>query len=573
MTFDPTTHPYLLYHVPFLALNGAAYTQGVSNDGAIADEAGELVGSIATGIGGVTINAASAAPSTERRVPLAAVGGTLGMVGTTDRAVRHNSTSYANAIHQNRKAWVIAFFANAAAATGTRSLIESTNLANFDATAAQGVSLRSQAFVNGGSTGGVYRKKSGAVMRWLVKNATATPIIDLVTEEDLDAASEALHVFEAFTAPAGLSKARIDDGRITYALVDGAAGTGNAAFAMFFTNRASFSTQFQGTLIAAGVYSDYPGDAARQEWLDAAASVLGSYKTLSGSSEIRVANHHINFSRDQAGMPYCHWWEAKRISGSSRSSGGEEGYNVVFNDGVATDYLGGSTGWTGGPHRNESLASATVSIDGGAPVTYETGKIYQGNSSVQVVRNTVMGISFDQTETLTLTQNQTRFNTVLTRKGDARTINPLYFRTTRDTSFEAFLAFNAAGEVVHDSSVTASDFTCDAGVIAVAQWSPIPSSSNGALALTTVTKGRVLDFTTQIFYSPNASRRIYHRLNAGSIPTGTGSVEFEVLSKFYSTDADSWKSLARSELLAILSEGDQQGHGIIALQWAGLVSF
>ncbi len=560
--FDPTTHDHLLYHVPFIALNGANYTQGVSNDGAVADEAGELVGSIATGIGGVTINAATMAPSTERRVPLAAVGGTLGMVGTSDRGVRHNSTSYANTIHQNRTVWVIAFYSNAASATSTRSLIESTNLANPDATSAQGFSLRTQQFVNTGSTGGIYRKKTGAVMRLLVKNATATPIVDLTTEEDLDAASEALHCFEAYVTPDGLSKARVDDGRITYNLVQGDAGTGNAAFAMFFTNRASFSTQFQGTLIAAGVYSDYPGDAARQEWLNAAAQVLGTYKTLSGSSEIRVANHHINFSKDQAGMPYCHWWEAKRISGQTRSSGNEEGGNAVFGDGVSTDYLGSVSNWVGGPHRNETLASATVSIDGAAPVSYATGNIYQGNSSVQIVRNTVMGVSFDQRETLTLNRNQMRVHTLLTRKGDSRTISPLYYRTTRDTTFEAFLAFNAAGEVVHDSSVTASDFTCDTGVIAIAQWSPIPSTSNGTLALTTVTKGQDLNFTTLIFYSANASRRIYHRLNTGggsNIPTGTGSVEFETLSKFYETDSDSWKDLAASELDKILNGAGGEG--------------
>lgn len=557
--FDPTTHDHLLYYVPFQALNGAAYTQGVSNDGAVADEAGELVGSIATGIGGVTINAASAAPSTERRVPLAAVGGTLGMVGTTDRGVRHNSTSYANTIHQNRKVWVIAFYSNAASATSTRSLIESTNLANPDATSAQGFSVRSQQFTNTSSVGGIYRKKTGAVMRLLVKNTTATPIVDLVTEEDLDAASEALHCFEAYVTPDGLSKARVDDGRITYNLVQGDAGTGNAAFAMFFTNRASFSTQFQGTLIAAGVYSDYPGDAARQEWLDAAAQVLGTYKTLSGSSEIRVANHHINFSRDQAGMPYCHWWESKRISGQARSSGNEEGGNVVFGDGVSTDYLGSVSNWVGGPHRNETLDSATVSIDGAAHTAYATGNIYQGNGSVQIIRNTTMGISFDQVETMTLTRNALRVNTVLTRLNDARTVNPLYFRTSRDTYFEDFLAFDATGATIHDSSVTAAEFECDPGVIAIAQWNP----NTLTMALTTVMKGRELDFTTLIFYSANSSRRIYHRLNSGDIPTGTASVEFEVLSKFYTTTAEAWKALAASELAAILAP--PKGRGGIGL--------
>jgi hypothetical protein len=322
---------------------------------------------------------------------------------------------------------------------------------------------------------------------------------------------------------------------------------------MFFTNRASFSTQWQGSLIAAGVYSEYPGDAAKQEWLDAAVTALGAVPVaLSGSSEARVGDHHINFSRDQAGMPYCHWWNKQRVSGGGTVlSASEEGYNTVFADGVSTDYLGGSN-WVGGPHRNETLVSATVSVDNATPVAYATGEIYQGNSSVKVVRNTTMGISFDQTETMTLTPSTLRVNTVLTRKNDARTINPLYFRTSRDTFYEAFLAFDATGATIHDSSVTASEFTCDTGVIAVAQWNP----NTLTMALTTVIKGRELDFTTLILYSADSSRRIYHRLNAGGggdIPTGTGSVEFETLSKFYTTDAGSWKALAATELSRILN--------------------
>ncbi len=548
MTFNPLTHPNLLYYLPFQSLEPNSYTQGISNDGALADEDVDPVGSIATGISDVTFNASSAAPGTERRVPLGLVGDvleTLGLEGTADRALRHNSTSYANTIHQNRRVWAIAIFVCDPGYTVTRPIIDSTNLANSNATGAQGFTLGTQGFLANTAVAGFFRKKAGSVARVRIKNTSDTPIIDLLTEEDLDAPSAAIHTFVAHIDPDQLCYARIDRGRKAYGRVVGEAGTGNAARGMFLTNRASTdSWNFPGKLIAAGIYSDYPGDAEYQEWLDAFPGGMGE---IEGSSEARVEGCHINFSRDQAGMPYCLWFNGRRVSGGS-GSGAEEGGNVVLNDGVSADYLNGSAGWCGGPHRNEALNSATVSIDGADPVAYGTGQIYRGRRSVRVVRNTTLGISFDQTETATITRNAHRVNTVLTRKGDSRTINPLYFRTSRDSIYEDFLAFDATGAVVHDGSVTDADFTCDAGVIAVAQWSP-----TGVLALTTVMKGRALNYTTIIFYSAGASRRIYHRLNA--IPTGTDSVEFETLSRFYETDAKSWKTLAAGEVAKLLGAG------------------
>lgn len=250
-------------------------------------------------------------------------------------------------------------------------------------------------------------------------------------------------------------------------------------------------------------------------------------------------------------MPYCHWFNRRHISGVSPTSQGEEGYGTVFGDGHSVDYLGSENNWVGGPHRNVVLDSATVSIDGATPVAFENGHIYEGGTRVEVVRNATMAESFDILETTTITSNTHRINTLLTRLGDSHTISLLYFRVSRNNGYEDFLAFNADGEIVHDDSVDASDFTCDPGVIAIAQWSP----GDGIMALTTISKGRDLNITTLILYSATNSRRIYHRLNTGGgsdIPTGTDSVEFETFSRFYETTEEEWEALAQSELLKVL---------------------
>ncbi len=552
--FNPLDHQHLLYYVPNVADEPGSYFVGNASNGGNATAPGDLVGSVATGLPGVAFLASSIAPGTERRLSLAADGfGNLALQGSSARTIRHNSTSYANTIHQARRLWFIVVF-QLDSAEASRPIFDNTNLANDNATGAQGVTIGTQAFVPGGSTGGIPRKTNGAVCRVRIKNATATPIVRLVTEEELAEMAPSRHVLVGYVTPDGLSHLRVDRGRRVYGRVVGAAGTGDAAFGMFLLNRATSDAQhFPGKLLAAGVYSDYPGDAAVAEWLNR--WPLGS---IAGSSEIRVGGCHLNFSRDQAGMPYCIWYNAQRVSGVSPSDN-EEGGNVVFNDGVSTDYLGGEAGWCGGPHRNETLHGATVSIDGAAPTTYSTGHLYVGQSSVRVTRHTTLGISFDQVETATIGKDYHRVSTVLTRKGDSRTVNPLYFRTSRDSTYQDFVAFNLAGEVVHDSSVTSTDFTCDSGVIAVAQYSP-----SGILALTVVTEGRELNFTTTIFYSANASRRIYHRLNV--IPEGTGSVTFETLSKFVPATAGNWKSLAASELLKILNPARSRPRISVGLQ-------
>jgi hypothetical protein len=543
MTFDPTTHSNLLYYLPNVADEPGKFFQGIASDGGAADEAAELVGTI-TANTGVVFNAASMAPSTEYRIPLASDGyGNLGLQGTAARFLRHASTSAANTIHQNRRVWIIAVFQPNTGITNTRSILDSTNQANSDATSAQGFTMGTAGFANASSIGGIYRKTSGAVGRVRIKNATATPIVDLYSEDDLYELVPSRHVLISYVDPAELCHIRVDNGRKAYGRVVGAAGTGNAAFNFCLLNRASANLEFPGILLAAGVYTDYPGDDALDEWLER--WPLGA---IAGSSEIRVGEHHLNFSKDQAGMPYCHWFKGQRVSGVNDSTQNEDGYGTVMNDGVATDYLGESAGNTGGPHRNETLTSTTILVDGTSPGAYATGTLYEGNSSVAVTRNTELGISFYLTETTTLTPNALRCHTLLERRNDGRTVNPLYVRTSRNHDYEDFLAFDIDGATLHDSSVTAVDFECDQGTIAIAQWSPETS----LMALTVLTQGRDIPNTFLILHSAT-SRRVYMRLDNISSSTNGQTFEVELYSKYYETTAGAWKALAESELLRILN--------------------
>lgn len=546
MTLDPTTHPYILFCVNNIAEEPTFYFKGIASDGGQSSVAGDFVGTIQTGLPGVNFTASSMTPSTERRPLLASDGfGNLGIQGTSGRSLRINTTGYANDIHINRQLWAIVVFKmDASVGLATRWFTDTTNAANSDAASATGFGIGSQAFSNGTSWGGIFRKTNGLVPRVRLKNSTTTPIIDLMTEEDLSEASPTVHVLICRVEPTGLSEIQVDNGRKAYGRTTTTAGSGNSVSVPYIMERLSSSVPMPGILLAMGVYTQYPGDEYLEEWL-----TRWPKGAFSGSSEARVGNFHLNFSKDQAGMPYCIWFEGIRVSATTLSSGNEHGQNVVFNDGVSTDYLGGAAGWCGGPHRNEVLNSATVSIDGATPVAYQTGQLYEGQSSVEIVRNTTIGISFDQTETHTITSNTERVNTVLTRKGDARSINPLVFRSTRDQTYQDYLVFDAAGAVMHSGSVTASAFTCDPGAVAVAQWSPTGPSSNGVLALTIATIGPEL-VTTEIGYIANESRRIYHYLI--SKPTGTNSVEFETLTKFYVTTAAGWEALAQAEILAHL---------------------
>lgn len=542
--FNPAAHPYCLYYVPNIADEPSKYFIGNNSDGGNAVNAGDLVGTIEMGIGSAKFTAGSIAPSTERRPLLASDGlGHLGIAGASAALLRHGTQSWGNPLHVNRRMWgIIVYKMDTSIGATDRPWIDNTNNAGASTSGAQGARAGTRAFSNGSSAGGIFRKTNGSVASAMLRNSSTTPIIELITEEDLSEAAPSVHVFVFDIDPSRLSYARTDRGRKSYGMVGSTAGSGNGFQLMGLMNRASVGTQMPGILLALGVYSQYPGDEEVASWLER--WPLGD---IVGSPEIRVQDMHLNFSKDQAGMPYSIWWNKQRISAIS-TAGNEEGGNVVLNDGVGEDYLGGATGNSGGPHRNETLNWATVSVDGSAPVPLENGNIYEGASSVQVVRNTTIGISFEQVETHTITRNTERVNTVLTRLGDSRTINPLYFRESRANEYEDFLAFDADGEIVHDDSVTAADFEMDAGVVAVAQWAP-----SGVMALTIITKGRELNLTNTIFYSAGSSRRIYHRLN--TIPTGTQSVEFETLSKYYEATEENWKALAQAELLKVLGGG------------------
>jgi hypothetical protein len=219
-----------------------------------------------------------------------------------------------------------------------------------------------------------------------------------------------------------------------------------------------------------------------------------------------------------------------------------------MNDGVATDYLGGSNGWSGGPHRNETLISTTISIDGATPVAYNNGQLYEGEDSIQIVRDTEVGISFYQTETSTLKSNSRRVRTFLERRNDGRTISPAYLRTTRPAAYQDFRAYDIEGNVLHDSSVTASDFTCDAGTVAVAQWNP----TLGVMTLFTMTKGYELSQTWIIVYSVDG-RRVYIRLDGINSLTNGQTLEAETITKHFETTAGEWKALSLSEVMKIVA--------------------
>jgi len=551
MTFDPNSHPNLLFYIPSQAAQPSRYFKGNNSDGGAAAAAGDLVGTIQTGIVGVNFTAPSIAPSTEYRFPLADSGyGYLSTQGTTARGLRHNSTSYAKAIHETPKMFFVTVFIPSVGMVTTRPIITNHVSLTSTATANQGFGLSTQGFVSGVSTGGIYRKTSGSVARVDIKNANATPLIDLYLEDDLYQLVPSPMVFMGYIQPTGLSWARVGQGRKCYGQVSGTPYVGNAAYNTILLNRADFTTQFfPGQFITGAIYSDYPGDAAVAEWL---AEWPLSLSGISGSSELKVGTLHYNPAVDLCGSPYCIWYNGQRVTAQT-AAGAEGDEGVVINDGVSTDYLGGSAGWCGGPHKNETLTSFTISLDGAAAVNYSNGQLYEATTSIRTTRTTELGVSFYHTEVSTLTANSRQALITLQRRNDGRTINPAYIRTSRPAGFADFVAFDINGNTLHDSTVSASDFTCDQGTVAIAQWSP----TTGQMALFMMLQGYSLAQTWLIIYSVDG-RRIYIRLDGINSTTNGQIITAETVTKYYTTDASSWKALARRELLNTLYPRDDE---------------
>lgn len=551
MALNPLLHSNLLYWIPPRSSNPSSYFSAIDGTGTTPTNDGDPVGTILTGIGGVSFNASSTGV---RPTIATAASGDKCVAGASGLALRHNSASYANSIHVNRRVFVIVVFQmDANFGLASRPFFDNTNSANNNGTNVQGLTLGIAAQTANGTVGGAVVPANSASGRLRIKNQTSTPLIELITEEGLSEASPTRRVMIGYIDPAGLSSLRIDRGRTSYGRVSGVAGSGNAAFAMFMLNRNSLGTHLPGKLISAGIYSDHPGQAAVDEWL--AEFPLGN---LVGSPEVRVGDYHCNLSRTNQFIPYCIWYKGQRVSPMS-PGGGEDGEGLVFNDNVN----GGpyNDGWRGGPHLNETLVSCTVSINGATPVAAANGETYEGNK-VQVVRETVTGISFNTTQTHTWEANSQRVHILLTRLNDGRTIDPLYI-ARHSAPFEAttYKAYGIDGSILQSGTISTTTNSLNEmpeGTIAVAQW----NSTINHMTLRIMTKGYALNHRFVII-DDTYNKRIYNRIYDAT--TNGQTLEAEFLSKHYETTSGEWEALALSELMKVLYPASGGGSRILGL--------
>lgn len=582
--FDPTTHPNILYYVPSQANKPLQYWDGIAGTGSNPSTNGAVVGTIQTGLGGsITFNSSSTGVRpTLATASNSGLGGFVAIHGGSGLAMRHNSTSYANTIHQNRKVYVIIVFElDTSIGQATRPVFDNTNIATATATGAPGMTAGCIAQPLNQPVGGTVntvahntsmrlRIKNDATMQDGVRTAGGVAqALDLVTEEGLSELIPSRHVFQGYITPNDLCWAFVDRGRKSYGLVGSAAGTGNAPFGMFFLNRASLgAVHFPGIVISAGIYSDYPGDQYVEEWLDE--YPLGN---IAGSPEIRIGNFHCNLNKTNTYIPYCYWFNKKRVSPMS-GSGGEDGEGCVFNDGVNDTVAGSpSNGWRGGPHLSESILTKTISVDGSAPALLSDGTTYSG-SRIVFNRTTETGVSFYLNETHTWTSNSHRTRNVMTRRDDGRTINPLYMcRTAIEFDFQEYIAFADDGSILAsgDLSTTTNSVTAGAmpsisgfntnarNTIALAQWSPL----SGQMILSTMTKGFDLQHEF-IIVDDTYNRRLYNRVY--NTTTNGQQLEMELLVKYFDTTEEEWEDLAASELDKILNgvggDGGNRGIGL-----------
>jgi hypothetical protein len=569
--FDPTTHPNILYYVPSQANKPLQYWDGIAGTGTNPSTNGAVVGTIDTGIAGpITFNAGT----TGVRPTLKTVTGGVAIGGGSGLALRSTSTSYANTIHQNRKVYVIIVFEmDASIGIATRPVFDNTNIATATATNSPGLTAGCIAQSLNQPVGGVtntvannssmrIRIKNNATMQDGVRTASGVvQALDLITEEGISETTPTRRVFQGYITPDDLCWAQVDNGRKSYGLVGSAAGSGNAPFGMYFLNRASLGgVHFPGKVISAGIYSDYPGEEYVDEWLDE--YPLGN---IVGSPEIRIGNFHCNLNKTNTYIPYCYWFNKKRVSPMS-ASGGEDGEGFVFNDGVNGGYF--NDGWRGGPHLSETVTSTSISVDGGASASIANGTVYSG-SKIVFNRQTETGISFYGDETHTWTSNAHRTNIILTRRNDGRTINPLYMcRTAIEFDYQEYIAFADDGTILEqdDLSTTTNSVTAGAlpsivgsntnarNTIAVAQWSPLA----GQMILSTMTKGFELQHEF-IIIDDVYNRRLYNRVYDST--TNGQTLEMELLVKYFDTTEEEWEALAARELGKILNPS-QNNNGI-----------
>ncbi len=553
--FNPAAHPLIRYYVPPISDVPAAYYKSVNKTGGQASLAGDTVGSIDMGVGGLIFNSALGPP--DYRPVLASDGlGRFAVQGATGKGFGYNTASYGAPLHQNDRLFIIAFLKPSIAlnAQWGTTLFDNTNNANDSATNTPGVSFGLQAVTAGGTIGGVFQAANGSVWRLRIKNDAnnaTSPHLKLITEEPLNEAVSTPHLVWAGHLGDGLFGAQVDRGRISRERVSGNPSAANPPFGMFFLNRASLDAQYLPAMVhAAAIYSDYPGADEVQSWVD-----KFGVGNIAGSPEIRVGDMIGSISKSGSYASYCLWFANRRISPQSPTGGAEDGEGCVFNDGV-TGGGWGVDGWRGsGAHGYETLiGTPTVSVDGSPPAPVVNGSIYQGEKVVKIRRQSTIGVSFTHDEQITWETNSRRTWVKLTRLADGRNINPLYIiRSARTRENEGTLCFDIDGNILLDTTIaTTTNSLIDmpynpTRTIAVAQWAPGAST----MSLTVMLKGYELNHRF-VIVDDTYNRRIYQRVfDVSTVPGST--IEMEILSKHFLTTAGEWKALAQAELLKALN--------------------
>jgi hypothetical protein len=539
MTFDPAAHPACILYFPNQEDEPGGYFIATTGTGTPAANPGDLVGYANGGVGSPFI-----ASSDARRPTLVADGGSQ---FDDSLGLRINSTSYLNSLHVNQEAFVLAVVQlNDGDTQQSRILLDNTD--NQSAANNQGFTLAVQAQAAAGSLGGIPQPTQGAIGRMRLKNLTGTAVIELYTEERLSAPTATRELIQGWVNPDGLSYLQVGKGRKSYGRIAGAAGSGNATYAVFLGNRAAFTQGLDGKIFALAVYTEHPGQEEIDAWID-----RFGQGSIAGSPEIRVGEHHLNLIKLWDYSPACEWFEEQRVSGVA-ASGAESPGGAVFNDSVSTD-----NGWAGSVHGSEVVRSMTVSVDGAAHVALVDGTIYEGASSVQVIRETTMGVSIDLREVHTIKRNSWRYRTHQTRLGDARTFTSSFYpvRLPRTNLFPDYIFLGADGTILASGTVTAVDATGPSGTVAVAQW----NATTSQVALVTMTLNADL-FDLIIIYGTDG-RRIYTKTKADPntlLGDEGDTLESEALQQLFTSTAGTWQDDAVAAMLATLYPPMPSGH-------------
>ncbi len=523
MAFNPAAHPDCVYYIP--PFGGAAgepldFWQQISSVSTHPAATDDPIGTIETDIDGVLFTGATAA-GPDRRIRLGAGSGIKATAA--DQGLRHaGNKTRARTFHENQTMFVIVAFKMTNGVFATRVMMDNTNVSA----------------TNPGFYVGSQNQTTHSRFKVQLNNNGAT-VWTIQSDEAISDGAD--HIGIGYLTPTlGESYVQVDDGKKVYQNATAGGSAVDATFDTFLLNRASYNTQWDGEVYAMAVYSAHPGQDEIDSWF--ATFTKGN---ISGSPELRVGDFHLNLDKTQRYIFGAIWANGYRISTLSTALV-EHGGNTVINDGVST-----GNGWAGGPHGSETVNSVRVWVDG-TEGTFADGNIYEGESTVTIERQSTLGISFDYTQTLTVGDHYTRDRTQLVRLDDARTVGTVYIiRNPRIVDFKDWASFDRDGDLLDEGTVTATngDLTTadDEAAIALAQWSPL----TGTMSLIVITQTNCTDYDWLIVGAAD-NRRVYIRVYDSVTGEGT-TAEMEALTKYYATDAGSWKALAQSELLGILS--------------------